>query len=218
MPRPRTLPSAAPLAGHRLPVLLRATCVAAVLAAVAVTVPRDTLHPSPPHRVSVTADVAAFTYAGPSTDRAAELRHAAEQDANVRAWIAAHTPPPPPPPPASHGHRTEIIDAVTVTSHEGPSDVLAAIAAHFPPPLYSQAVAVARCESTLNPTAIGGPNYGLFQIARVHTQDFEAFTGLSWSEAILQADANAAYARKLYDGEGWSPWACAHAARRAASG
>lgn len=214
MPRPRTLPSAAPLAGHRLPVLLRATCVAAVLAAVAVAAPRDTLHPSPPHRVSVTADVAAFTYAGPSTDRAAELHAALERERNTEAWVAAHSQPPPAPPP----RKAEIIDAVTITANEGPDDVLRAIAAHFPPPLYSQAVAVARCESTLNPTAIGGPNYGLFQIARVHTQDFEAFTGLSWSEAILQADANAAYARKLYDGEGWSPWACAHAARRAASG
>lgn len=90
-------------------------------------------------------------------------------------------------------------------------DALTAIAAHFGD-VYDQAVAVARCESSLDPGAVGGNNYGLFQISIVHKADFEQFTGQTWTEAILNADSNAAYARKLYDGMGWAPWSCAWAA------
>lgn len=93
-------------------------------------------------------------------------------------------------------------------------DALTAIAKHFPD-VYDQAVGVARCESTLNPGSISrdGRNWGLFQVNIVHRSDFEQFTGRAWFDAVLDADANAAYARKLYDGLGWQPWACRWAAR-----
>lgn len=93
----------------------------------------------------------------------------------------------------------------------GASDVTAAIAAHFDTgELYNQAARVADCESSLDPNAVSpdGANWGLFQINRVHRADFEAFAGRSWNDAIFDADANAAYARHLYDQQGWTPWAC----------
>lgn len=92
-------------------------------------------------------------------------------------------------------------------------DALEAIAAHFAD-LYDSAVGVARCESTLNPAAVsaGGGNWGLFQINRVHRDSFEAVTGRPWSD-VLNADANAQFARWLYDSSGgWGPWACKWAA------
>lgn len=86
-----------------------------------------------------------------------------------------------------------------------------AIRAHFAD-VYDQAVAVADCESSLNPNAVGGVNFGLFQISTVHRDDFEQFTGQPWNPGIFDPDSNAAYARKLYDGNGWGPWACRWAA------
>jgi hypothetical protein len=68
---------------------------------------------------------------------------------------------------------------------------------------------LAHCESTLNPGAVspGGGNWGLFQINTVHRSSFEAVTGRPWS-AVLEADANAQFARWLFDQQGWAPWAC----------
>jgi hypothetical protein len=77
-----------------------------------------------------------------------------------------------------------------------------------------QATNVAQCESTLNPDAVssGGGNWGLFQINTVHSSNFEAVTGHSWSE-VLDPFLNAWYARYLYDSSGgWGPWACRWAA------
>lgn len=92
-------------------------------------------------------------------------------------------------------------------------DALAAIAAWFPD-MYDSAVGVAHCESTLNPAAVsaGGGNWGLFQINTVHRGSFEAVTGRPWSD-VLNADANAQFARWLHDSSGgWGPWACRWAA------
>lgn len=76
---------------------------------------------------------------------------------------------------------------------------------------------VTTCESGHNPGSVsgGGGNWGLFQINTVHKADFESYTGVSWSEGILNAHYNAMYARKLYDGNGgWGPWSCRWAAYR----
>jgi hypothetical protein len=80
-------------------------------------------------------------------------------------------------------------------------------------PVADQAMGVAQCESGLDPGAVssGGGNYGLFQINRVHSADFESVTGRPWSDS-LDAYANATYAKYLYDQEGWHPWACRWAA------
>lgn len=88
-----------------------------------------------------------------------------------------------------------------------------AIATYFPDN-FDSATRVANCESSLDSTAVGGDNYGLFQIAYVHRDDFEQFTGHPWSD-IFNPYLNSMYARKMYDSDGspsWGPWACRWAA------
>jgi hypothetical protein len=100
-------------------------------------------------------------------------------------------PPPPPPPPAPSGSVEQVI------------------AAWFPENT-ARAVQIARCESGLNPGAMspGGGNHGLFQINNVHQGSFTAVTGRPWS-AVYDANANAQFARYLYNQSGWGPWGCA---------
>ncbi len=73
-----------------------------------------------------------------------------------------------------------------------------------------KALAVARCESGLNPGAVspGGGNHGLFQINSVHSGQFQSVTGAPWS-ARYDADANTRFAHWLWSQQGWGPWACA---------
>lgn len=73
-----------------------------------------------------------------------------------------------------------------------------------------EATSVASCESGLNPAArsAGGGNHGLFQINNVHARQFTRVTGLPW-DARYDPDANAHFARWLYDTQGWEPWGCA---------
>lgn len=117
----------------------------------------------------------------------------------------------------------------TGTAPAPSGDALEAIAAHFPD-VYDSAVRVARCESTLNPGAVsaGGGNWGLFQVNRAaHESDFVQFANAlldgqgipaedprrTFEGGTLNADLNAAYARKLYSGSGgWGPWSCSWAA------
>lgn len=180
---------------HRL--LARAltlACALGLLAAITVLfVPRRTDHP--PERIAAHADVVINPTAIP---------------AGLITTTTTSTVPVEPPtteaPPATQSARPAVAPA---------SSVEQAIAAHFGD-VYDQAVAVADCESSLNPNAMSpdGRNFGLFQINVVHRDDFEQFTGRTWDDAIFDPDANAAYARKLYDGHGgWRrDWACAWAA------
>jgi hypothetical protein len=88
-----------------------------------------------------------------------------------------------------------------------------AIATYFGD-VYSQAIGVARCESSLDPGAVsrGGGNWGLFQVNSVHRARVEAM-GYSWDQ-ILDPYVNAAVARGIYDDAGgWGPWGCRRAAR-----
>jgi hypothetical protein len=82
-----------------------------------------------------------------------------------------------------------------------------AIATYFGD-MYSKALSVARCESSLNPYAVssGGGNHGLFQINTVH-RSLVASMGYSWSQ-IYDPYVNSAVARHIYNESGWSPWAC----------
>ena len=75
------------------------------------------------------------------------------------------------------------------------------------------AIAVARCESHLNPAAIsrGGGNWGLFQINTAHRSRV-ARMGYAW-EDLLDARVNALVARSIFAEQGWSPWACRRALR-----
>jgi hypothetical protein len=72
-----------------------------------------------------------------------------------------------------------------------------------------EAIRVARCESSLNPRAVspGGGNHGLFQINNVHRANFTRVTGQPWS-AVYNPHWNAVYAKRLFDQQGWRPWAC----------
>jgi hypothetical protein len=98
----------------------------------------------------------------------------------------------------------------TTTTAAPPNPVDAAIHRWFPEQ-EARARDIAFCESTLNPAARspGGGNHGLFQINNVHRGDFRAVTGVSWGDGRYDADANAHFARWLYDQQGWEPWACA---------
>lgn len=101
------------------------------------------------------------------------------------------TTAPPSPPPAA-GSVEEIIHA-----HFGPAG--------------DQAVAIARCESGLNPSARNPAGYyGLFQLNVSHAASFEAVTGQPFDQAWSDADANTRYAKYMYDRSGWSAWGCRH--------
>ena len=72
-----------------------------------------------------------------------------------------------------------------------------------------RALAVARCESGLNPDAINtrNPNGtydgGVFQINSVHRKRLESL-GLD----KFDPEDNVKFARMLYDEQGWKPWVC----------
>lgn len=71
------------------------------------------------------------------------------------------------------------------------------------------ALAIANCESGLNPYVVSKPNKngsrdgGLFQINSTHDTRMEAL-GLD----KLNPEDNAKFARILYEEQGWSPWTC----------
>lgn len=183
---------------------LKATIAAALIAGIAlVAIPSDSSHP--PERVTATA------VAIPAPVDWSGLRPYADRQLQVTAFYAwasnQPTPPEAPPPAASKSLARD------THTWAGSGGALEAIAVHFPD-IYGQAVGVAHCESTLNPGAVSpdGRNWGLFQINIVHRSSFEQITGRSWSD-VLNADANAQFARWLHDQSGgWGPWSCAWAA------
>lgn len=219
---------------RRLVLALALTVAAAVLAALVLLVPA----PSFGSPIAISAAVESPPpppppppAPGPSAElaRAREYREiadavAADQLRRFYEWAAAQPPPAAPtpkklsassPPAASPAPR-------------GSGDASTAIAAHFGD-IYDQAWGVSGCESGHDPGAIspGGGNWGLFQINRpAHEADFVQFANAllddegappddprrTWAGGVLNADLNAAYARKLYNGSGWGPWSCAWAA------
>lgn len=79
----------------------------------------------------------------------------------------------------------------------------------FPSAQHNKAIAVAKCESGMNPRAVspGGGNHGLFQINSVHRSMVQQM-GYSWSR-IYDPYVNAHVARTLWRQSGWGPWGCA---------
>lgn len=126
--------------------------------------------------------------------RAAALAAVPGMPAALAIGVTLNFPPPPPPAPEPQ-------------APEPRGSVEDAIATYFGD-MYSKALSVARCESTLNPNAVspGGGNHGLFQINTVH-RGLVASMGYSWSQ-IYDPYVNSAVARRIYDESGWSPWAC----------
>lgn len=87
-----------------------------------------------------------------------------------------------------------------------------AIRQHFPE-APDKAIAVAECESGLNPSAMspGGQNVGLFQINRVAWADTVQRMGYSWDQ-MTDPYVNTKVARVVYDSSGgWGPWSCRRA-------
>lgn len=93
------------------------------------------------------------------------------------------------------------------------------------PENYREAIAIAKCESGLNPTRIGdknlityngddivGNSIGLFQI-RTGGKDFNRarannMTPDEFRKWMLDPVENIKYAREIYDRQGWGPWTC----------
>jgi hypothetical protein len=83
---------------------------------------------------------------------------------------------------------------------------------------YSKALSVADCESGLNPYAVGGNNYGVFQLnIRYYPTWAERYLERRWFPRLnrwppspLKARANVITGVRLAHAVGsWSPWACA---------
>lgn len=84
-----------------------------------------------------------------------------------------------------------------------------AIRKHFPAAQHEKAIAVAQCESGLNPAAVSsrGANVGLFQINTVHKPMVQQM-GYQWDQ-MTDPYVNAKVARELFNDRGWAPWSCA---------
>ncbi|MDP1820536.1 MAG: transglycosylase SLT domain-containing protein [Acidimicrobiales bacterium] len=133
--------------------------------------------------------------------------------APVPAPVVAAPPSPPPtsaPPPPPARPADTAVPASTPPSYD-PASVEAAIVEVFGEHAEA-AIAVARCESGLNPGAIsrGGGNWGLFQINQVHHRRVAAM-GYAW-EDMLDPTVNSLVARSIFEEQGWQPWACRYAA------
>lgn len=64
-----------------------------------------------------------------------------------------------------------------------------------------KALAVAACESTLNPNATNGSQIGLFQIASQYHSG-----RLQPGESLYDPEANVRIAYEIYSEQGWAPW------------
>jgi hypothetical protein len=177
----------------RLARLLTVTCaLAAVTAAIVATLPGPS---HPPERTVVHA-ARVDAPANPSAVNAAIMFMSA---ATATTTSTTSTTAPPALPQAPLQQPAPPVPA---------SEIEQIIARWFPGELYGQARRVAVCESTLNPSARSGPNYGLFQINRVHADDFVAVTGVSFDDGWSDPNLNAQYAAHLHAEQGWGPWSC----------
>lgn len=104
-----------------------------------------------------------------------------------------------------------IIGIAACTPEEMAKD---AIRKHFPEAQQDKAIAVARCESGLNPavSSPGGGNVGLFQINRQTWQPTVERMGYEWTQ-MTDPYVNAKVARMVFDEAGgtWGPWSCRNA-------
>ena len=149
-------------------------------------------------RVLVTSTTAAPTTLPATTAPAAAPAPTTEPPSTTEP------PPPPPPPPTT-------APPPTTPPPPPPGAVEDAIREWFgdTEALFQQAMAVAECESGLDPNAVGGGGlyHGLFQIGIGHQGLVESL-GYSWSQ-IYDPYVNSHVARVLYnDAGGWSPWGC----------
>ena len=59
------------------------------------------------------------------------------------------------------------------------------------------------CESNAVADAVGGNNYGLFQLSSIHAAKWPGF----WESWAIPA-WNIAHAYELWSVQGWLPWGC----------
>jgi hypothetical protein len=127
--------------------------------------------------------------------------------------VAAPRPAPAPPPPTPAPTSSPTQAPTSQQAEPAPEHIERIVRARFGDRT-DAALRVAHCESRYDPSAVsaGGGSWGLFQINRVH-EDLVAELGYEW-EDLLDATINTHVARVLFDrAGGWSPWACAWAAR-----
>jgi hypothetical protein len=108
-----------------------------------------------------------------------------------------------------HGINLTATEAQSVADHYNAcdADVACTIRAVWPDASESWALAVAKCESGLNPRARNGSHVGLFQLASKYHQPKATALGLTWTEVATQARPNAEVALELYRQQGARPWA-----------
>lgn len=160
--------------------------------------------------VGTFAEMAAETMPADGTGTVA----AGEAAMTLAAPVASEPEPAAPAPATQAAPPAAAIEPTVIAVHATPaaapsSSAEDAIATFFLD-VYDQAVTVATCESGLDPGAIssGGGNHGLFQINDVHRAAFEAATGTGFDPGVYDPYLNAQFARQLFDGSGWEPWAC----------
>ena len=121
------------------------------------------------------------------------------------AWVAPSAPPTPEPQVAEPVH----------TPPPAPDTLEAALArSPWPPYLWPQLIAVARCESSLNPLAVGdhGRALGLMQV-RVDAHLDRIHKLLYTPEQLLELGPNLEVAYDIYKESGWKPWSCSYVLR-----
>ncbi len=112
------------------------------------------------------------------------------------AWAGLSAPPTPEPQVAEPAY----------TPPPAPDTLEAALArSPWPPHLWPQLISVARCESNLNPLAVGdhGRALGLMQVRTDYNP------GLAMRYDLMTYDGALAAAWELYLEGGWSRWSCA---------
>lgn len=99
------------------------------------------------------------------------------------------------------------VDRAIADLQPGPCDVQCIIRSIWPDATEGWALAVARCESSLNPRAKNGSHAGLFQLARRYHEPKAEALGLTWDEVATEARPNTEVALHLYREQGAAPWA-----------
>jgi hypothetical protein len=89
----------------------------------------------------------------------------------------------------------------------GPDTLFGLVVSVFPEDSYT-AIRIVTCESNWNPAARSRTgDTGLFQINDIHRAPGGVAEGLTIAD-LSDPATNVAIARKLYDAQGWTPWAC----------
>lgn len=162
--------------------------------------------PDAPHSAPVAVS-------GPSRDASdakltnalrANLAYQATKDADLAAWYAAASKPAP-------THYVKQSGATAVPSDPvayDPGSVQALICDAFGSAC-AKALSVAKCESGFDPYATNGHYRGIFQVGDMHAAQWLEVTGRDYWSSWMNAATNIAFARWLWEQDGWGPWSCA---------